>query len=109
MPAALPGCSIPSLVKPYRMEIQQGNFITQEQVEQLKDGMSREQVRFVLGTPLLTDVFHADRWDYIYRRQKARSDHVEERRLTIHFENNRLARIEGDDMPPRQSAAGEVK
>lgn len=106
---ALTACSVPAVLKPYRMEIQQGNFITQEQVEKLRIGMSREQVRFVLGTPLLTDVFHADRWDYIYRRLKSGSKEPEERRLTIFFENNRMARMEGDEMPPRQAATGEVK
>jgi outer membrane protein assembly factor BamE len=86
-------------LKPYRMEIQQGNFITQEQVDKLKPGMSKEQVRFVLGTPLLVDVFHPDRWDYVYRRQKARSQELEERRLTLFFESNRLTRTEGSLVP----------
>ena len=92
--AALTACSLNPL-KPYRMEIQQGNFFTQEQVDKLKPGMTKEQVRFVLGTPLLTDVFHADRWDYVYRRQKARSNDLEERRLTLYFERNQLTKIEG--------------
>ena len=61
----LSGCSyIPTL--PYKIDIQQGNVVTEEMVEKLKPGMSRSQVRFVLGTPLITDVFHADRWDYFY-------------------------------------------
>jgi outer membrane protein assembly factor BamE len=97
--AALTACSS---IKPYRMEIQQGNFVTQEQVSKLQSGMTKEQVRFILGTPLLTDVFHADRWDYIFRRQRARSDEVEERRLTLFFEDNRLTRVDGDVMPARQ-------
>ena len=50
-------------ITPYRIEIQQGNFVSQEMVSQLKPGMSKDQVRFVLGTPLITDSFHADRWD----------------------------------------------
>ena len=53
-------------IKVYRIEIQQGNYITQEMVAQLKNGMTREQVRYVLGTPLVTDIFHADRWDYVF-------------------------------------------
>ena len=56
-------------IAPYRIEIQQGNFVSQEMVSQLKLGMSKDQVRFVLGTPLITDSFHADRWDYVFRRQ----------------------------------------
>lgn len=86
-------------LKPYRIEIQQGNHITQEQVSQLKPGMTREQVRFVLGTPLLTDMFHADRWDYIFRRQLADSNKLEERRLTVVFVDDRLSSVEGDVMP----------
>ncbi|HKO88716.1 MAG TPA: outer membrane protein assembly factor BamE [Burkholderiales bacterium] len=96
--AALTACSL-NPIKPYRMEIQQGNFFTQDQVDKLKLGMTKEQVRFVLGTPLLTDVFHADRWDYVYRRQKARSNDLEERRLTLHFERNQLKEIEGGALP----------
>ena len=56
-------------ITPYRMVIQQGNFISQEMVSQLKPGMTREQVRFILGTPLVTDIFHADRWDYVFFRE----------------------------------------
>ncbi len=56
-------------VTPYRMEIQQGNFVSQEMVAQLKPGMTKDQVRFILGTPMVTDIFHADRWDYIYWRE----------------------------------------
>lgn len=100
--AALTACNP---LKPYRMEIQQGNFVTQEQVSKLQSGMTKEQVRFILGTPLLTDVFHADRWDYIYRRQRARSNELEERRLTLFFEDNRLSRVDGDVMPARQAEA----
>lgn len=92
---ALAACSAPSLVRPYRMEIQQGNYVSQEMVSQLKPGMSKEQVRFVLGTPLVTDIFHADRWDYVYFRDiqgRAR----EERKIAVIFEDGRLARILGD-------------
>lgn len=91
------GCSNP--LRPYRMEIQQGNHVSQEQVAQLKRGMTRDQVRFVLGTPLLTDMFHADRWDYVYRRQAPNSTETEARRLTLIFEDERLARVEGDVVP----------
>jgi outer membrane protein assembly factor BamE len=83
----------------YRMEIQQGNYISQEAVSQLKLGMTREQVRFVLGTPLVADIFHEDRWDYIYRRQRANSRQVEERRVSVFFEGDKLVRLEGDVMP----------
>jgi outer membrane protein assembly factor BamE len=83
-------------IKPYRMEIQQGNFISQEIVSQLKLGMSKDQVRFVLGTPLITDSFHADRWDYVFRRQRANSSELEERKFAVFFEDGKLKRVEGD-------------
>ncbi len=92
-------------ITPYRMEIQQGNFVSQEAVSKLKLGMSKEQVRFVLGTPLLTDIFHADRWDYVYRRQKANSNVLEHRRIAVFFEDGKLKRIEGD-VTPAGSEAG---
>ena len=66
--ACAEGPRIPGLT-PYRIDIQQGNFVSQEMVAQLKPGMSKDQVRFVLGTPLLADIFHGDRWDYVYWRQ----------------------------------------
>jgi outer membrane protein assembly factor BamE len=99
----LPACKsidVPKLpgVTPYRMVIQQGNFISQEMVAQLKPGMTKEQVRFVLGTPLVTDIFHADRWDYVYYREPA-SGKKEQRNLSVVFEKDRLARVIGDLMP----------
>lgn len=96
--AALSGCSATALsdfVKPYRIDVRQGNYVTQDMVAQLKPGMTREQVRFVLGTPLVADVFHADRWDYIYRFQPGKGE-SQERRLAVVFEDGRLARLEGD-------------
>jgi outer membrane protein assembly factor BamE len=88
-------------IKPYRMTIQQGNFISQEMVAQLKPGMTREQVRFVLGTPLVTDIFHADRWDYVYFLEAAGKR--EQRNLSVIFEKDRLARVIGDLMPAEGS------
>jgi outer membrane protein assembly factor BamE len=103
---ALAGCgSLPSIpvptipgVTPYRIDIQQGNFVSQEMVAQLKPGMSREQVRFVLGTPLVADIFHADRWDYVYYRDTPGKPR-ETRKLSVFFEDNKLARVVGDTMP----------
>jgi outer membrane protein assembly factor BamE len=96
--AAAAGCSyVPRIpgVTPYRMEIQQGNFVSQEMVAQLKPGMTKDQVRFILGTPMVTDIFHADRWDYIYWRE-ASNGRRESRKVTVLFENGQLARIDGD-------------
>jgi outer membrane protein assembly factor BamE len=92
------GLPIPDL-KPYRIEIQQGNFVSQEMVSQLKAGMSKDQVRFVLGTPLIADTFHADRWDYVFRRQRANSNELEQRKIAVFFEDGKLKRVEGDVKP----------
>jgi outer membrane protein assembly factor BamE len=95
---AAAGCTqVPRIpgVTPYKPEIQQGNFVSQDMVSQLKPGMSKEQVRFVLGTPLLTDIFHADRWDYVYWRESPAGKR-EQRKLAVYFEDGRLARVDGD-------------
>jgi len=96
---ALGGCSsVPRLVTEYRIDVQQGNLLTQEQVSQLRPGLTHDQVRYVLGTPLLVDLFHGDeRWDYIYRLKKGRSGEVESRRLTLFFDREgKLERVTGD-------------
>lgn len=89
----LAGCSsVPSLL--YKIEIQQGNVITQEMVDKLKPGMTRSQVRFALGSPMINDAFHNNRWDYVYRlEQQGRL--VEQRRLTVFFDEDNLIRIDG--------------
>jgi outer membrane protein assembly factor BamE len=88
----LAGCG---WLTPYRIDIQQGNFVSQEMVAQLKRGMTKDQVRFVLGTPLVTDIFHADRWDYVYMLDQPGKPRVQ-RRLAVFFEDNKLVRLEGD-------------
>src|SRR5215468_7228144 len=85
-------------VTPYRMVIQQGNFISDEMVAQLKPGMTKEQVRFVLGTPLVTDIFHADRWDYVFFREMPNGKR-EQRNLSVVFQDGKLARLIGDLLP----------
>jgi len=85
-------------ITPYRMVIQQGNFISQEMVSQLKPGMTREQVRFIMGTPLVTDIFHADRWDYVFFREMPNGKR-EQRNMSVVFEKDKLARVIGDLMP----------
>jgi outer membrane protein assembly factor BamE len=85
------------------MVIQQGNFISQEMVAQLKPGMTREQVRYVLGTPLVADIFHADRWDYVFFRELPNGKR-EQRNLSVVFEKDKLARVLGDLMPPEATA-----
>jgi len=92
---ALGGCSIADWVNPYRIDVRQGNYVTPEMVAQLKTGMRPEQVRFVLGTPLIVDPFHSDRWDYVYRFKPGRGE-ASERRLTVLFKDGVLAELEGD-------------
>lgn len=82
-------------ISPYKIDIQQGNVITQDMLAKLKPGMTPSQVRFVLGTPLVVDPFHANRWDYVYRYMK-QGKLVEQRRVTVVFENDLLKGIEGD-------------
>ena len=94
----LAGCSsVPSLL--YKIEIQQGNVITQEMVNKLKPGMTRSQVRFALGSPMISDAFHENRWDYLYRVEQ-RGKLVEQRKLTVFFENDHLVRIDGSFATP---------
>ena len=90
-------------LSPYKIDVQQGNVVTQEMVAKLKAGMTKSQVRFILGTPLITDVFHADRWDYVYRYQKA-GKLKEERKLALFFEQDVLKRVEGDVVPASPAA-----
>jgi outer membrane protein assembly factor BamE len=89
---AIPG------ITPYKMDIQQGNVVTQDMVAKLKPGMTKSQVRFALGTPLVIDPFHNDRWDYVYVQQK-RGRVTEERRIVVLFSDDKLLRIEGDVLP----------
>ena len=99
------GFTLPKIpgIEAHRMEIQQGNYVTQEMIAKLQPGMTRDQVRFVLGTPLVADAFHANRWDYMFRRQRANSKEIEQRRIVIFFDDGRLSRIEGDVTPAAES------
>jgi outer membrane protein assembly factor BamE len=86
------------ILSPYRPDVQQGNFVSQEMMAQLKEGMTHEQVRFLMGTPLLTDIFHADRWDYVFRLQKGNGE-ILSSRVTVFFKDDRVARFEGGNLP----------
>jgi outer membrane protein assembly factor BamE len=90
-------------ISPYRVDIQQGNFASHEMVAQLKEGMTPDQVRFVMGTPLLTDIFHKDRWDYPFLLEKANGETIRSH-VAVFFKDNRLARIEGGDNLPTENA-----
>ncbi len=80
----------------YRIDIQQGNLLEQNDVEQVQVGMTRSQVQFLLGTPMVADSFHRDRWDYTYYLRLGRSRDVERRWIVVYFEDDRVARIERD-------------
>jgi len=86
---------------PYRIDIQQGNFVSQEMVRQLRRGMTKDQVKFLLGTPLITDIFHADRWDYVYFLDRP-GEERRQRRLAVFFEGDKLVRVEGDVVAANQ-------
>jgi len=97
----LTGCSgFPGV---YKIDIPQGNVVTQEMVNKLRPGMTKKQVRFVMGTPLVEDTFNADRWDYIYTLKASDGSYTRER-VSLYFNNGRLSRINGDYRPGAQSA-----
>ena len=85
-------------LREYRMPIQQGNYVTQENVDGLSPGMTHAQVQAMLGTPLIQDAFHADRWDYVYYSNDKRGK-VQENRLKVYFEGDSLTRVEGKGLP----------
>ena len=89
----------------YRMTVQQGNIVTEEMVDRLEPGMTKNQVRFLLGTPMLTDLFHTNRWDYTYTIRRGHKD-MELKRLTLFFDDeDSLKRVEGDLRPDADRAA----
>lgn len=89
-------------MSPHRIDVQQGNALEQEVVEKLKTGMTRSQVRFLLGTPLLVDPFHSNRWDYVYNYRTA-GKLTEKKRLALIFEGEVLARIDGEGFTPQSA------
>lgn len=95
---AISGCSF---ITPYKVDILQGNVVTREQVQALKPGMAREQVRDILGSPLLTSVFHADRWDYVFTLRRQGQEPVL-RRVALFFKDGVLLRHEADELPSEE-------
>jgi outer membrane protein assembly factor BamE len=90
----------------YRINIQQGNFLDQAAVEQVKPGMTRSQVRYLLGTPMVADPFNKERWDYIYYLRKGRTRHIDSRRVTVYFDGEKVAKL---DKPTAEEAAKQDK
>lgn len=78
----------------YRIDIQQGNLLDDEDIGQVQVGMTRSQVQFLLGTPMVSDSFHRNRWDYAYYLRRGRSPDVAQRWVVVHFENDRVSRID---------------
>ncbi len=92
------------ILTPYRIDIQQGNFVSSEIMAQLRDGMkrpegmTRDQVKFLLGTPLVTDVFHGDRWDYVFRLRRGNGELITSH-VTVFFKENKLDKVDGTILP----------
>jgi outer membrane protein assembly factor BamE len=91
----------------YRINIQQGNFLKQADVDQVQAGMTRSQVRYLLGTPMVADSFNKERWDYIYYLKKGRTRHVDSRRVTVYFDGDKVARLDKptDELAAQQDAS----
>jgi outer membrane protein assembly factor BamE len=86
------------LIQPYQIDVVQGNVVTQEVVAQIQPGLGRTQVREILGSPLLADPFHADRWDYVFTIRRQGVPH-QQRRVTVFFKNDVVERFEADALP----------
>ena len=97
-----------TIFQPYVPDVVQGNFISSEQYAQLKVGMSREQVRQIMGTPLLASYFHANRWDYVFEFKREGQTIGKERRVTLFFEGDKLVKFDGDALPTEVELVAEI-
>jgi outer membrane protein assembly factor BamE len=112
--AALGGCAslqsdgnLLGLITPYRIDIVQGNVVTKEQLALVRPGMSRVQVRDALGSPLVTDVFHADRWDYVFTIRRPGTP-PQLRSVVAFFEGDRLLRVEAPELPSEREFVASI-
>lgn len=96
------------VLKPYRPDMVQGNFISKEQLEKVKLGMDREEVKVVLGTPLITSVMHPNRWDYVFAFKRGDTQLVEQRQVTLIFEKELLIKVNADDLPTEYELIAEI-
>ena len=96
------------IFRPYVPDIVQGNFVSSEQYSKLKLGMTREQVRQILGTPLLADYFHANRWDYVFEFKRNGQVVGKDRRITLFFDGDKLVKVEGDALPTDVELVAEI-
>ena len=105
LPAIVVACALLTGGCVYRIEIQQGNYVTQDQVQKLKPGMTRTEVRQALGTPLLQDVFHADRWDYYF--SQVRGKNPNDRKLfSVYFKEDKVGSFTGEVQPAAAPPVG---
>jgi outer membrane protein assembly factor BamE len=95
------------VIRPYRIDIVQGNVVTREQLGLLKPGMSRNQVRDVLGSPLITDAFHGNRWDYIFTIDRAGTE-VQRRSVVVLFEGERMVSVDAPDLPSERDFVASI-
>ena len=97
-----------TVFRPYVPDVVQGNFISSEQYAKLQVGQSREQVRQILGTPLLASYFHANRWDYVFEFKRSGQKMAKERRVTVFFEGDKLVKFQGDPLPTEVELVAEI-
>jgi outer membrane protein assembly factor BamE len=95
------------VITPYRIDIVQGNVVTKEQAAQIKPGMSREQVRDILGSPMLTDIFHANRWDYVFTIKRPGTE-PQRRSIVARFEGDTLKSLEAPDLPSEREFVASI-
>ncbi len=95
------------IVTPYRVEVVQGNVITREQVEQVRVGMTRAEVRDVLGSPMVADIFHEDRWDYVFTIRRAGAA-PQQRNVVVRFQGERMARIDAPELPAEREFVASI-
>ncbi len=101
------GCQYFQFPGVYKIDVQQGNIVTQEMVDQLKPGMTRRQVRFIMGTPLIEDTFSPNRWDYLYSMVPAKGEPTRER-ISIYFDGDTLSHFSGDYIPASARTSGDA-
>lgn len=99
--------SVLGLITPYRVEVVQGNVVTQEQIALIKPGMTRSQVRDILGSPLLNDIFHADRWDYVFTINRQGTD-PQRRSVVVKFDGDMLQSVQAPELPQERSFVASI-
>ena len=107
LPSLTAGGDLLGFIKPYRMDIVQGNVVTREQAAMVKPGMSRAQVRDILGSPMLTDVFHADRWDYVFTIRRPGTE-PQRRAIVAMFKGDKLERLDSPELPSEQEFVASI-